>query len=224
MKHAAHSDWSGYVVPQSDYDKDSITATESTWVQPAVKETPGAPTSTDYHAAPDASFWTGTGTSNVIQAGCDSIATETPQYRCWTEDYPEGTHWEGPTISPGDSIYVNVNYIGANIADYFIEDETTGVASAFANPVPDVGLDSADFAAEAPGIATGFYLPNYGTVPVSGNVFTVESNALSYTDYQLSSGNGTADEIYDEDSGDILSAPTPVASDGSFSQVYQAPS
>lgn len=72
--------WSGYTIPSNGAD---YTSSEARWTQPAVA---GNSNYTNYNKAPDASFWTGIGTSNLIQAGADSIATATPQYRFWTEN------------------------------------------------------------------------------------------------------------------------------------------
>ena len=145
----------------------------------------------------------------------------TAQYRCWTEDFPENPVWEGPVVRPGDSVYVDLTYPGANVVTYYIEDVTTGEAQAFTNAAPYVQLTSADFVNEAPGIPLGFTLPNFGSVAVSGNSLVVESNSgYTYTTYQLASSNNNVYELYDETTGHILSSPSTVASNGDFSQVF----
>jgi peptidase A4-like protein len=206
--------WAGYEVPESDYGY-PIDATVSAWVQPAVS---GNSNYTNYQDAPDASFWTGTGLVDIIQAGCDSIATSTPQYRCWTEDYPQGTVWEGPVVRPGQTVYVADYYEGSNVAEYYIENETTGETQSFTNPAPDVGLGSADYINERVG---SDYLPAFGSVAVSSNYFSVNTGS-TYDTYQP--GSNANEYIMTGSTGTVMSSPSAIQSNGNFTQEFKASS
>ncbi len=171
--------WAGHVVPHSYVTSSTFTWAESSWTQPSV---PGNSNYSNFNYAPDASFWTGLGVSSLIQAGADSIATGTPQYRFWTEDYPyEGTIWEGPIIRPGQTAYVYLFYEGNDQTYYFLENETTGVNVPFTNYTPDVGYNAANFINDRVG---GHYLPNFGSTGVSSNYF-----GNSFNGYQLTPNN-----------------------------------
>lgn len=198
--------WAGHEVPESDYGS-PIYYTLSTWVQPEVA---GNRSYNNYATAPDASFWTGTGLVDIIQAGCDSISTATPQYKCWTEDYPLGTDWEGPAVRPGQGVYVIDDYLGSNVAYYYIENLTTGEAQSFENSAPYVGLGSADYINEK----LGPYLPNFGTVPVSDNFFALENGG----EYYMGPNN-----IYQmkDSSGNVMSSPSFLSGPyADFNQVF----
>jgi len=138
------------------------------WTQPAVS---GDPHYNNYQSAPDASFWTGIGVNQLVQAGADSIATSTPTYRFWTEDYPLGTVWEGPAIHPGDQAFVAVTYSGPLANDsggqtyFWLEDETTAQYEAFMNSTPYPGWRAANFINERLG---GYYFPNFNSSIFSG--------------------------------------------------------
>lgn len=153
--------WSGYTIPSNGVH---YTGSEARWTQPAVA---GNSNYTNYNKAPDASFWTGIGTNNLIQAGADSIATATPQYRFWTENWPyEGTIWEGPVIRPGDLAYVDVQYNGNDTTTFFLENYTTGGYSSFTNYTPDVGWDAGDFINEQ--VWPSLPFPVYGSTSFAG--------------------------------------------------------
>jgi hypothetical protein len=195
--------WAGHEVPESDYG-DPIVQTGSAWVQPAVAGQSGV---TSIGSAGDASFWTGTGLTDIIQAGCDSIATATPEYKCWTEDWPAGTDWQGPVVRPGQTIYVADEYIGSNQANYYFENESTGDVESYTDPAPNVGLGSADYMNEW----IGPYLPDFGTVPVSSNTFELQNGTL----YSLGENN-----IYQmENDGVIMSSPS-FLSGSNFDQIW----
>ena len=191
----------------------------SEWKQPSVS---GDSNYTDYNTAPDVSFWVGTGETNLIQAGADSIATSTPQYRFWTEDYPPAnTVWEGPPVHPGDwviVVYEQYNGSSKGTATYFLEDVTTNVYSSFTNPAPYNGFKAANFISER---MNGLYLPKFADVSVVDNYFGTDSKTwlLSVNNNQrwVMSSNCTS-------GGTILSEPTGVASDGSFTQHWLAKS
>jgi len=208
--------WAGHVVPHSYVTPSTFTWAESSWTQPAV---PGNSNYSNYNYAPDASFWTGLGVSSFIQAGADSIATGTPQYRFWTEDYPyEGTIWEGPSIRPGQQAYVYLQYQGNNETYYFLENETTGAPQPFTNYSPDVGYNAANFINERVGT---YYLPNFGSSGVSSNYFGNSSDS-----YQLTTNNDIWYMTSNcQSSGIPLSSPSGVNnSNGSFGQYWKASS
>ena len=210
------ANWAGHVVPNTFISgTPNIIWSESQWKQPGVPANSNYPDS-DYNSAPDDSFWTGTGSYNLIQAGADSIATATSQYKFWTEDQPQPTVWEGPGISPGDVAYAYTDWLGNDQANYFLANQTTGHYSAFTNPAPDDGWRAANFIQER---IEPYYLPDFGTVPVSNDFFgnnsdtwTLSTNDIRYvmTSNCLSTGKD-------------LSYPTSVVGpDGDFSQVWEA--
>jgi hypothetical protein len=71
-----------------------------------------------------------------------------------------------------------------------------------------------------PGIPLGFTLPNFGSVAVSGNNLVVQSSSEAYNSYQLASSRNNVYELYDAESGHIISSPSAVASNGDFSQIW----
>ena len=167
----------------------------------------------DYNSAPDASFWDGLGgatTNNLIQMGCDTIATATVQYKCWTEDYPLGTDWEGPVVGVGDTVYASIYYEGNKTTYYFIENVTTGEAQDWVNASPDVDQSTADFINEV----LGPYLPNFGVVAVMNNTFSLANGVTE----QLSSTEST--KYVMECSGTTNSSPSAVDSTGFFTQTF----
>lgn len=213
--------WAGHVVPKTDYGDKLITLSESEWVQPSV---PANSNYTNYQTAPDASFWTGmSNSSSVLQAGCDTIATSTVQYRCWTEDYPDGTVWEGPIVTPGDTVFVYVEYCGAYTISncgsgqtyYYIENVTSGHAQSFVNSSPHVAEANADYINER---VNGLYLPNFRSVSSWDNNFWQSGTRYSLT---------TTNDRYDMTSnclstGTLLSRPTSVGSSAQFTYDWYA--
>jgi hypothetical protein len=171
--------WVGYGYLAKDFGNGSdFNETSGEWVQPTVGNNSKY---TNYQDAPDASFWNGLGGLNwkvtspdVIQAGCDSISTSTAQYRCWTEDYPLGTDWEGPVVRPGDTVYVSVLYVGDSEASYYIENVTTGDVQSFENSAPYESDNTAEWVSER---VNGLYYPNYGSAPMDDNYAYTESAA-----------------------------------------------
>lgn len=207
--------WAAHVVPNSNYSGDHFTWSEGTWIQPSVS---GDSSYSSYTNAPDASFWTGIGVSSLIQAGADSIATATPQYKFWTEDYPNTMVWEGPVISPGDAVSVYVKYISSSDCYYFLEDNTSGNYQSFDNSCPYDGYGAANWTNERP---NGLYLPNFGTHATSGNYFGDNSNT-----YGLSSSNNNKVIMTSDctSGGTVLSEPTGVNSDTSYNNEWYASS
>lgn len=210
--------WAGHQASRFDYGGNGITAVRSEWKQPSI---PANSRYTNFQDAPDASFWTGMSNSRVIiQAGCDSIATRRVQYRCWTEDYPEGTVWEGPTVRAGDTVLVAIQNCGAysmpgchaGEARYYIENITTHHVTSFVNQTPYVAGENADYIIER---VNGVYLPDFGTVRVWGDEFW-QNNTLRYLSAR---GNRWLMTSNCNSSGLDLSAPTGVT--GAPGQFYQ---
>ncbi len=214
-----HSDiyngyWAGHLVPKSDYSDSSVVQTEAQWTQPSV---PGDSNYPNWQTAPDTSFWDGIGLATLMQAGCDSIASSTPTYKCWTEDYPQNTIWEGPAAHPGDLMLSEVSYLGGNITYYLLENETAGTAESFDNATPDVGSNSADFINERIG---GRYLPKFGTVRMSGNKFWQANN----TEHDLTTTNVRYDMTSNCKSSGTPLVNTGSVSGGAFSLTWESAS
>ena len=215
IKHTTYysSIWAGHTVSKSSYGGSDIVATESEWAQPSI---PANSNYTGCCVAPAASFWTGTGLDFIIQAGADSIATSTVQYRFWTEDYPQGTVYEGPALDGGDTVYVYEDYAGNNQGYYYLENVTTGKVQSFLNSAPDVGLGTADFINERLEFSNGgYYLPDFGLVYVYNNNFWQGS-----TKHQLSLTNDRWNMTSDcTSTGTVLSEPSGVSA-GGFDQEW----
>ncbi len=207
--------WAGHVVPNSNYSGEHFTWSEGTWTQPSV---PGNSTysDSDWQSAPDASFWTGVGVSSIEQAGADSIATTDPTYKFWTEDYPNNTVWEGPSISPGDAADVYVEYISSSDCYYFLEDNSTGKYSSFDNSCPYDGYGAANWINER---MNGLYLPNFGEHATGGNYFGDNSNT-----YGLSPTNNDRYIMTSTclSTGTVLSEPTAVQTDTTYNNEWYA--
>jgi hypothetical protein len=173
--------WAGHVVPYTYVGSETFTWSNGGWTQPSV---PGNGNYTNWETAPDASFWTGLGVCTLLQAGADSIATSTPQYKFWMEDYSDcngvvnnAEWWEGPAIGPGQSAYVDVWYQGDSETYFYLENETTGAYDAFVKDTPWVGDGAANFINELVGPS----LPNFGTTSVGANYFGNASDSYGLT-------------------------------------------
>lgn len=161
--------WSGYVALSSNNSDEKYNNTSANWVVPSVTGNPNYPPSTYDSTAPRIAFWTGIGgwnttspTAPIVQAGVASIATSTPEYRFWTEDYPYNPVYEGPVINPGDEAYVVISYNTNGTTNYWLEDETTGDTQSFTNSSPYYDGSSADFVSEA-----GNHVPQFPSEPFS---------------------------------------------------------
>jgi hypothetical protein len=143
----------------------------------------------------------GLNSGNIVQAGADSIGTSPSSYRFWTEDYPLGTVWEGPAISPGQDAFVIVNYNGNGTATYYLENETTQSIQSFTNSAPYSDGSTAEFINEKVGNSP---IPNYGETVLAENVAggsgcgttlvnANNSNKINMTSNGLSSGSAVVD-------------------------------
>jgi hypothetical protein len=193
------------------------------WTEPSV------PTNAHYSGAPDTfvpgvAEWTGFGVEDIIQAGTVAFAEASVWYGFWTEDFPDSPVFEGPSVNPGDDMYVDIQYQGSESTCYFLEDETTGDYQYFTNSSPYVELDSVPYIQERTEGKTyngdpGFYLPDFGAYGVAGNSFGTSSQTCDLTSgdnlaYVMSS-DCTADGVG-------LSVPSTVASNHSFGQYWYA--
>lgn len=216
--HTAYANgiWAGHVVPSSYDGGVRFTWSQSTWVEPTV---PGNSNYTNPATAPTASIWTGIGVTNLIQAGVDANSTSTAEYHFWTEDfgYDQATY-EGPAIRPGQLAYVHLWYMGNNVTEFFLENETTGNTQVFYNPTPAVGYNAANFIVERSG---NLYLPQFNSVSVTGNDYGTKSNS-----YTLSSINNDRYEMTSNCTftGTVLSEPSGVDNNGNFTHYWYASS
>ena len=206
------TNWSAHWAPFScsNVNYQHITWTESEWVQPSVS---GNSAYSDYQNAPTSSFWNGVGENYIIQAGADSIATSTPQYRFWTEDYPQPTVWEGPTIRPGQTAYVYVQWNGDGTATYTLENLTTGDYSQFRNAAPYMEFTEADFVNERVG---PYYLPEFADTQFISNYYGTGSGGWALQCYNSYWMENQTHSYY-------LSIPTHTDSSGNFLFQWQNP-
>lgn len=193
-----------YVNQSSDNGSVYFNGTWASWTVPAVSGL-SEWSSSEYSDAPQVGIWTGLGgsptdpTGYVLQAGTSSIATSTPEYRFWTEDYPNAPVYEGPVIRAGDTAYVTVSFFGpgtdysTNEADFFLENYTTDQYTSIEVAAPNLSEWSADYVVEPKGNPKT--LPNfsstsfsgcgleYGTAsnPADGNNTDADFDQLNYT-------------------------------------------
>jgi hypothetical protein len=171
-----YTNWAGYYTRSADNNGVTYTSVQGMW---NVESVPGNGNyqNSDWQNAPVVGFSTGIGgvsSSDLIQAGTADIATATPEYRFWTEDYPLDPIFEGPVIKPNQWAYVYIEYEGNGTTYYFLDNSTTGQWSSFINSTPDYSGTSADYVAEMP--AGDPYLPDFGNAP--------------YTDAESTTSNG----------------------------------
>jgi hypothetical protein len=213
------NNWAGHVALNTNFPgSPHFTYAESSWTQPSVAGNGNYP-DTEWASAPAASFWVGTGYNDILQAGVDSISVADSEYRFWTEDFPAGSNYEGPVISPGDVAYVSVEYLGNGTESYYLDNLTTNKASSFVNPAPYDGWGSADFVMERlTGDALGDdYLPGFADTLVTSNDFGSATQSFNLTT------NNQRDIISSDctSTGTILSRPTAVDnSTSNFTQKF----
>ncbi|HBQ95236.1 MAG TPA: hypothetical protein DD856_09490, partial [Sulfobacillus sp.] len=174
----SYGEWAGYTDIGSDGGNIKHDNTYANW---DVSSIPGDSSyaNSEWETDPTVGFWTGIGgaTSNsdsIIHAGTADIATTIPQYRCWTEDYPDDPVYEGPVINPEDEVFVEVTYNGDGTTSYFLENTSTGNYSSFTNSTPYYDDTSADFVAEV----KGAYLPDFYSTEFT-NCSTMWSNGTA---------------------------------------------
>ena len=157
-----------------------------------------------------------------MQAGTVSIANSpTPSYRMWYEDYPYNPTpvYNGPVISPGNTVYVSVDYNGNSTADYFLENETTGNYTPVYNvTAPDYDGTSVDYIVEKPASS----LPDFGSVPFSNAAFQSNTEGGyfgAFNDTPLTmvfTGSGCP-----APSQDILAQPSSVSNQSNFTVTWK---
>jgi hypothetical protein len=204
--------WAGHVVPDSYVGNSAVfNFSEADWIQPGVN---GDSNYTDYKSAPDASFWTGIGVSDLIQAGADSINTKLGTYKFWIEDYPAGTQWQdSPVVHAGNELFVFVNYLGNQATTWELDNITTKTYTSFSTSTPNVGTKAANFINER---LEGFYLPDFDATEFTQNNFGNNSNF-----YGLTTNNDKWIMTSScRQSGTILSLPGSVSSDTSFTVTW----
>lgn len=213
--------WSGYHINASDVVGSAIfTFVDSTWVVPTVAShsySACGPTGSD--PTPDASMWTGIGAVDIIQAGTDSCSDTTPRYRFWTEDYPQGTRYEGPSITGGNKVYVPVQWEGNNTCEYYVENETSGgYYDKVHTDCTHQGAYQADYILER--VGTG-YLQSFGAVRQNYNDWSSsdsESGELTSTTGQKNVMTSNCSS-----SGTVLASPSAISnSDAGFTETHYA--
>ena len=172
--------WGGYTVYSSTF---AVTKVVGTWTVPAI----AGSTST---TCPDAQK---TWDSNAVWIGIDGAFTSTVEqtgtssdcyygqtsYYAWYEFYPAGSVQVPITISPGDKITANVEYVGNNATGVpefktTITDVTT--ASTYTSsktPVPGALRESAEWIDESPYYDGFLGLTKVGQVIFSGASATI---------------------------------------------------
>ncbi|WP_053959738.1 G1 family glutamic endopeptidase [Sulfobacillus thermosulfidooxidans] len=154
--------WAGYANLASNNGNITYDNVMSSWNVSNIPSN-SSYSNSDWQNAPKVGMWTGLGgtassNSGLVQAGTADIATATAQYRFWTEDAPyQNPVYEGPVVNADNQVFVEVTYKGDSSTSYFLENETTGQYSSFANYSPDYSGASADFIVET----QGAYLPNF---------------------------------------------------------------
>ena len=186
--------WAGYANLASANNDVQYLATSAYWNVSSISGNSNYPSS-DWQSAPAVGAWTGIGgTTNpdVIQAGTADIATSTPQYRFWDEDYPNAPIYEGPVVNANQQVYVNVSYDGNGQTSYYMENMATGAYSSFENSSPYYSSTSAEFIVEQ----GGSYLPDFGSISFTSAQDSwpgVWSNfdSQNYEEYLMTNSSGT---------------------------------
>jgi hypothetical protein len=167
IKESTSSNWAGYAVatnlkrPQSG----AVSFVGGTWVVPAV----------DPSVTPKAysSFWVGidgyrSGTVEQIGTSSDT-SSGTAVYYAWYEMYPKYPVNIAMTISPGDTMHAEVQYVGAGKFQLTLADTTTGQMFSTVQKSGGAKRSSAEWIAEAPSSASRVLpLADFGTVTFTG--------------------------------------------------------
>jgi len=209
----AHN-WSGYAVTGAP---GSVTAARGSWVVPTIHGT--CPSTNQY-----ASFWVGIdgfSSTTVEQIGTDSDCQNgNKTYYAWFEFYPHPAHLiKNVTISPGDIISAEVQYVGGNRFTVRLTDVTTGQSFSTTVTVPHAQRSSAEWIAEAPSSAGGILpLTDFGTASfgfdstdVSG---TCDATVGGTTAAIKSFGNAVQTITMVTSSGAVKAQPSGLSSDG----------
>ena len=205
--------WSGYAVTGS---KGSATFVSANWVIPTIQ---GTCTSTNQYS----SFWVGIdgySSSTVEQTGTDSDCQNGQSiYYAWYEFYPQPSFLiSGMTISPGDSMYASVTYLGHTFT-LFIQDLTTGI-SFTKSGVVHATETSAEWIAEAPSSSGGILpLADFGKVMFANGQATVNGTTAYINDFPSASVH-QIDMV--TNSGVLKASTSNVKHDGDFSVIWDS--
>lgn len=208
-RHASYSgNWGGKTISYSVIDDAAFTWESGQWYQPSVPADSAYPKSgwdQENDGAPDASFWTGIGITDLIQAGADSVSTNPQTYEFWYEDYPLNTVWEtSPSITAGDTGWEFVEYNSNGTSSYFLENVTTGGYTPYENESsPYVGFRQLDYINEF----LGSSFPDFGSA-----TFSYGDGGNGSSTVYLQSGNSSTDIMTSTgtSSGEVLSSPSAV--------------
>jgi hypothetical protein len=209
--------YSGYMVPNGVHGGLLYDWVSTTFTQPGVSNDPSYP-GWVY-------FWAGLsdtdGTVEVVQAGTGAY-NDPPQYFMWYENYPYQKHAivEPPAINPGDTAYVFVEYncsgCPAGDTDYWLENETTGLADGYIDASPDVSQVNAEFITERP---DGLSLPDFTSSYFSFNDLGTYSQSWQLT----SDSNDWTMTSNCQSNGTVLAKPSspPNSSTGNFYSIWE---
>lgn len=137
------------------------------------------------------------GSGNIIQAGTYSENYSPPSYGWWWEDYPGAIHpFSSPAVTVGDTVYVDVQYVGNNQGSFYFEDTTSGQYTSFPAATPYVAQDSADFIVENPNAPNQYV--NFGSSRFSGTYMSGNygTGGNSYVAGDASAFNMTRQVMY----------------------------
>jgi hypothetical protein len=124
---------------------------------------------------------------------CNTNCTSaTPSYFIWTEMYPLNFVQQTLTISPGDTLFMKVNYIGNNEYDMYFDDETTGGTFDINQACPSGSVcqnSTAEWISENH-LAAGTLISLFGSAAFTGAQVGTAQNAsptpfTDYTNYPL---------------------------------------
>ncbi|MCL4436228.1 MAG: G1 family endopeptidase [Thaumarchaeota archaeon] len=210
LRSGVSSNWSGYAVETNlaSPQMGSVSDVKGSWTVPAV----------DCSATPSAysSFWVGIdgyASSTVEQTGTDSdCSSGVPKYYAWYEMYPKFPVNLKMTISPGDLMTGEVQFIGKGSFRITITDTTTGATFTTTQKSTRAQRSSAEWVAEAPSSSGGVLpLANFGTVNFQNAQVTI--NGITGT---INNGTWQNDAItMTTQSGTVKAQPSALSTDGS---------
>jgi hypothetical protein len=168
------TNWSGYVAANSftSPTTGSVTAVSGTWVVPTV-----VPVCNDTYSA----YWVGIDgflSPTVEQTGtAHDFVNGAPNYYAWFEMYPNGSFLiSGFPVNPGDVISASVTYVGSNVFNLTIINETENVS--FTAPTSSTTMagtlrNSAEWIVEAPYSGGILPLSDFVTASVRNGMTTI---------------------------------------------------
>jgi hypothetical protein len=193
------SNWSGYAVQTSltSPASNAVTFVSGTWVVPTIS--PSGSTST-YSA-----IWVGIdgySSNTVEQIGTSQdYVNGTASYYAWYEMYPKWPFRINMKISPGDTIYAEVKYVGSKF-QLTLTDKTSGKTFSTTQKGANAKRSSAEWIVEAPWSSGVLPLANFGVVNISGASATLSGHTGSIGD------NKWQNDRIDMVSGTVVKAQT----------------